>query len=78
MYIVGIVERKKNSFVHVYEHRENKRMRKRREEGVRGGESCVCVCVCVSVDINARPSSSYFIIPRPERHTHNFIKLCRN
>lgn len=31
MYIVGIVEREKK-IVHVYEHRENKKMRERREE----------------------------------------------
>jgi len=55
MYIVGIVEREKK-IVHVYEHRENKKMRERREER----EKIVCMCACMSVDINARlPSSSF-------------------
>lgn len=44
MYIVGIVEREKK-IVHVYEHRENKKMREEGGEGMRGKKSCVCVRV---------------------------------
>lgn len=54
MYIVGIYSREKKIHLYMYyEHRENERMRKKREEGMRGGR-IVRVCVCVSVDINAR------------------------